>query len=644
MPRLGIVASKKLGDAVARNRAKRLIREVFRLNTPRAARRRPRRDPAARAVRRVLSRPRRRLPRPPARRARQPRPGSPGSDSMSRPRSHGRAARAPRALRGYQLLFSPLFAGSCRFLPSCSEYTRRSHRASRRPSGERGWRPRRLARCHPFGGHGVDPVPADRHAPELRWKSEFCWPSLLSFLVLYGYQACSRRRSRLASASSAPRASGAARGRPPTTPASATGAGCRLQPPRPRSRWFATTAEHDIVVENDEVRGVLDARGRPQELAAQALPDPEASRSISSPNVRRPARPGRSRCPSTIAAHRPRSRSALFKPSADAVTRLGSGEPCLRVQRRVRPSARKDFSFAPDAAVHHRHSAPSVAGRRRALNPHDPVGARLAPAWSRAASPTGRRRSRSSTATRRDAHRGSATSLSSAIRGDHRVRRRRRSLLPERGASGGQPRARQLRRRCPFRSQGTDTSLQLRVLAASTDARHHGAVLLRAQGLRRARAASTDLVRAIHFGIFGFLAAPLLRALKWVNGYVGNYGWSIIMLTMLINVAMFPLRHKSVVSMRKMQEIQPEVKAIQDRYAKLKMTDPARQKMNVELMNLYRERGVNPASGCMPMLLTMPVLFAFYACCRWRSRSAARRSSGGSRISRRTIRCSSRRC
>jgi YidC/Oxa1 family membrane protein insertase len=76
---------------------------------------------------------------------------------------------------------------------------------------------------------------------------------------------------------------------------------------------------------------------------------------------------------------------------------------------------------------------------------------------------------------------------------------------------------------------------------------------------------------------------------------------------------MFPLRHKSVVSMRRMQELQPEVKAIQDRYARLKLNDPARQKMNVELMNLYRERGVNPASGCVPMLLTMPVLFAFYA-------------------------------
>ena len=122
-----------------------------------------------------------------------------------------------------------------------------------------------------------------------------------------------------------------------------------------------------------------------------------------------------------------------------------------------------------------------------------------------------------------------------------------------------------------------------------------------------------DLVRTIDFGIFAWIVVPLLRALKWVDGYIGNYGWSIIALTVLINLAMFPLRHKSVVSMRRMQEIQPEVKAIQDRYSKLKMSDPAKQKMNVELMNLYRERGVNPASGCVPMLLTMPVLFAFYS-------------------------------
>jgi YidC/Oxa1 family membrane protein insertase len=126
-------------------------------------------------------------------------------------------------------------------------------------------------------------------------------------------------------------------------------------------------------------------------------------------------------------------------------------------------------------------------------------------------------------------------------------------------------------------------------------------------------AADPQMVRVINFGMFSWLAVPLLRALKSINGYVGNYGWAIIILTVLINAAMFPLRHKSMVSMRKLQALQPEIKAIQDRYAKIKATDPARQKMNVEMMNLYREKGVNPASGCLPMLITMPVLFAFYA-------------------------------
>ncbi len=122
-----------------------------------------------------------------------------------------------------------------------------------------------------------------------------------------------------------------------------------------------------------------------------------------------------------------------------------------------------------------------------------------------------------------------------------------------------------------------------------------------------------QLVRTIHFGWFAWLVVPLLRALKWVNQYVGNYGYSIIVLTILINIVIFPLRHKSVVSMRKMQQIQPRVKAIQERYKHLKTTDPARQKMNQELMELYKTAGVNPASGCVPMLLTMPVLFAFYS-------------------------------
>lgn len=127
------------------------------------------------------------------------------------------------------------------------------------------------------------------------------------------------------------------------------------------------------------------------------------------------------------------------------------------------------------------------------------------------------------------------------------------------------------------------------------------------------KAIDPEFTKVIDFGMFAILAVPLLGALQWVHGFIGNYGFAIIVLTLLINLTMAPLKHKSVVSMRKMQEIQPRLKAIQDRYSHLKMTDPARAKMNDEVMALYKESGANPASGCIPMLLTLPVLFAFYA-------------------------------
>ena len=124
--------------------------------------------------------------------------------------------------------------------------------------------------------------------------------------------------------------------------------------------------------------------------------------------------------------------------------------------------------------------------------------------------------------------------------------------------------------------------------------------------------ADAALPRAIEFGFLSWLVVPLHRSLSWVHAGVGNWGFSIIILTILINIVIFPLRHKSVVSMRKMQELQPEMKAIQERYKHLKATDPDKQKMNQEVMALYRDRGVNPASGCLPMLATMPILFAFF--------------------------------
>jgi len=121
-----------------------------------------------------------------------------------------------------------------------------------------------------------------------------------------------------------------------------------------------------------------------------------------------------------------------------------------------------------------------------------------------------------------------------------------------------------------------------------------------------------ELGDLIDYGWFAFLCKPLFYGLTWIYSVVGNYGLAIMILTIVINAALFPLRYKSVVSSQKMQKVQPKMKAIQEKYKKLKPTDPKRQQMNSEMMALYKEHGVNPLGGCLPLLLQMPFLFAFY--------------------------------
>ena len=117
----------------------------------------------------------------------------------------------------------------------------------------------------------------------------------------------------------------------------------------------------------------------------------------------------------------------------------------------------------------------------------------------------------------------------------------------------------------------------------------------------------------IEFGSWMRHPALLLRtALMWIYGYVGNYGWAIMLLTVLINIVLIPLKHYSFVSMKRMQKIAPQTKKIRDRYKKVKPTDPRYQEMNKEIMALHKEHGVNPVSGCLPMLLMIPFFFAFY--------------------------------
>lgn len=121
-----------------------------------------------------------------------------------------------------------------------------------------------------------------------------------------------------------------------------------------------------------------------------------------------------------------------------------------------------------------------------------------------------------------------------------------------------------------------------------------------------------QLASLIDFGWFSLIGKPLFLGLKWIYGFCRNYGLAVIILTAIINFALFPLRWKSMISAQKMQKLQPRIKAIQERYKKYKVNDPKRQEMNQEMMALYKEHGVNPLGGCLPLLLQMPILVAFY--------------------------------
>ena len=123
-----------------------------------------------------------------------------------------------------------------------------------------------------------------------------------------------------------------------------------------------------------------------------------------------------------------------------------------------------------------------------------------------------------------------------------------------------------------------------------------------------------DLEGIVDFGFFGIFAKWLFQWLNWTHDHLApNWGWAIVLLTFIINVALLPLRFSSMKNALKMQKIQPQMKSIQDKYSKYGMRDPRRAEMQKEIMALQKQEGVNMFSGCLPMLLQLPFLWAFYS-------------------------------
>jgi YidC/Oxa1 family membrane protein insertase len=120
------------------------------------------------------------------------------------------------------------------------------------------------------------------------------------------------------------------------------------------------------------------------------------------------------------------------------------------------------------------------------------------------------------------------------------------------------------------------------------------------------------LPELVNFGWTGVIAKPLLWILQTLHTKVANWGWCIVLMTLVINLAMFPLKMKSWRSMQKMQKVGPEIRQIQDRYKKYSMSDPRKKKMNEEVMAVYSREGINPLGSCLPMLFQMPIWWALW--------------------------------
>ncbi len=128
--------------------------------------------------------------------------------------------------------------------------------------------------------------------------------------------------------------------------------------------------------------------------------------------------------------------------------------------------------------------------------------------------------------------------------------------------------------------------------------------------------AATDgitLEPLLDFGFFGFFGKYLFLSLQFIHAHIApNWGWSIVILTILINLLILPLRVKTMQSGLKMQRIQPQMDAIKEKYKKFKVTDPKRNEMNAEIVQLQKDNGVNMFGGCIPTLIQLPLLFAFF--------------------------------
>ena len=149
--------------------------------------------------------------------------------------------------------------------------------------------------------------------------------------------------------------------------------------------------------------------------------------------------------------------------------------------------------------------------------------------------------------------------------------------------------------------------------AVSLGTDNHFRLFVGPKDLDLLKSVDPKLEQVVSFGWLSILAKPLFLVVNWFHkSFIHNFGWSIVLVTIIINVALFPLRFSNMKSMRKMQALKPQLDTINAKYKKLGLTDPRKADQQAETMALYKQNGVNPMGGCLPMVIQLPFFIAFY--------------------------------
>jgi YidC/Oxa1 family membrane protein insertase len=182
------------------------------------------------------------------------------------------------------------------------------------------------------------------------------------------------------------------------------------------------------------------------------------------------------------------------------------------------------------------------------------------------------------------------------------------AFLPANGAAPGTLETRYWKAWRTVQASGQDTAEPVPQVAAATSTQPLALrVFVGPKDYDDLKKMNPPLHGLINFGWLEFIAEPLFHGLKWLHNYVPNWGWAIVVLTLVINMLLFPLRISSYKTTLKMQRVAPEIKAIQEKYKKYSMRDPRKAEMNKEVMAIYSREGINPVGGCFQMFLQMPV-------------------------------------